>query len=120
MKLFYRFIVFKGAIKQIAKFKLKGIYQDSPFERLSKNKFVSVRCYGNTVIKVKDKLYGPIDSNEPTDYDEVEMESIAYKELCSFEEDDVESFVVPEELFSDDEKKEDLQILLEDIVGEAG
>ena len=48
------------------------------------------------------------------------MESITYKEWCSFEEDVVESFVVLEELFSGDERKVDLQILLEDIVGEAG
>ena len=121
MKVYYKFILFKGGVKKIAKFELKGIYQDSPYERLSKNELVNVRCYGNAVIKVKDNNHGPIDSNEPSDYDEVEMKSIAYKELVAYEVEDVDSYLVPEEMFSDEVRKKcDLQILLEDIVGEAG
>ena len=50
IKIFYKFILFKGQIKQIARFKLKGIYRESSFEKFSKNKLVSVHCYGNTVI----------------------------------------------------------------------
>lgn len=117
MKIYYRFICFKGKVKRIARFELKGICRDALFERISGNELIDVYCYGNTVIKVKNKYYGPADSNNKSDYDGVEMESIAYKGLWTYE---VESFEVSEELFTDEEQQEDLQLLLEDIVGLAG
>lgn len=119
IKIFYRFIQFKNRIREIARFELKGICQNSLF---ADDLYTKVNCYGNSVIKVENSKELPSNVKRKEIYDDVMMKTIAYKEIAFFElEDKNEEFVFSEEIFQNEEHQQiTLQVILEDILGEAG
>lgn len=112
LKIFYRYIRFKGAILKIGRFEIKGVCEK---DASGEGGFVRVDVWGNRVIEMSETSHLPYRSADKSTYSEVIANSIAYKELNEFDSEFGAGFDWGRNVVD----KEDLNCMFSDFLGDA-